>query len=296
MEASGISLVVIISKQSLLIYTTDEQSCYKNPTKPQPKMQNSLIKDPELQNKKSFLNKLLSILQEDVGTPCEQCFGPDAECVCLQQEKCKQCDGPEDLCVCVYGGRRRPSECPCNICTECSSRALKNKRDVTDFMDSVIYMRPSPSHPEIIDALIRTLQNKNRQRSHIDTVRAITARRMFGRLMKKVHALLQMIKHLNCEDDDDWNSIFILIQDIRGIFVRNRAPAGFMHRDFGRLCGAMCDSLVIHEPSAWLAVTPCKRKQTLCSLYESVGRSLAEIDVSFLGKWGQMQVAKVVNK
>jgi hypothetical protein len=143
---------------------------------------------------------------------------------------------------------------------------------------------------DMIDSMLQAIDGRKNLR--VEQVRMSIARRMFGRMMAKVCDKLQRINVLRCDDDNDWNSIFLLLHDIRDIFVHTRAPATLVHREFGRLCLLVSSALKIHRPEAWLAIDD--RPHAIRSLRQSVGRALAVADASFLGGWGQRQLAMVV--
>jgi hypothetical protein len=142
---------------------------------------------------------------------------------------------------------------------------------------------------DVIDALLKSVDGRRSLR--VDQVRASIAQKMFGRIMTRVCELVQGI-----QQENDWGKIFMLIHDIRDVFVHSRIPAAVVHRDFGRLCAAVCDAMAIRDPSAWLAIPPRERKQAICELVCSVGEALKGLDAAFLGEWGERQLGLVVRE
>ncbi len=267
----------------------------------------------------AVFGKLLSLLHDirkrrrDGGPPCDRCFGPAAECVCgptkKTVERCGRCAGPGAECVCFYGGGDecstcfktagcacKPGKCPCDACVGCGTRVARNRQDLADFIDSVLGADVSPAaRPAMVSVIDSLLQAVDGRLARLDQVRASIARKMFGRIMRRVCGLLERIHCLHCEDDGDWGRIFVLLHDLRDVFVHSRVPGAVVHREFGRMCAAVCDALAIDEPERWLGIPPCQRQQALCGLRNSVARGLAGVDLSsFLGDWGQQRVGEVV--
>ena len=250
-----------------------------------------------------LLATLHSINQQKkaAGAPCNQCF--EADCVC--RPRCGECAGPREGCVCLYGGGcgrcvetctcSLPTQCPCDACASCASRVSDNRRGVSDFIDSTLVahtIQPGSRLMmlDMIDSMLQAIDGRKNLR--VEQVRVSIARRMFGRMMARVCDKLQRINGLRCENEDDWSEIYLLLHDIRDVFVHTRAPATLVHREFGRLCVLVSSALKIHRPEAWLAIDD--RPHAIRCLRQSVGRALAAADVSFLGDWGQRQLAVVV--
>ena len=257
----------------------------------------------------AFCQKLLSILHDirrrrrEGGAPCDRCFGPRAECVCSEPRvaRCGVCSGPGDVCVCFYSG----SPCiigasPCDACVGCASRASDNRKALGELVDSTLLAAPDVSPSErpamvhLIDSLLQALDGRRAPR--LDQVRASIAGKMLGRIMQRACELLERIHRENYRDDAGWGRIFILIHDLRDVFVHSRVPAAVVHRGFGRLCSAVCDALM-NDPDQWFAIPPDMRRQALCSLEASLGRALGGSvgELGFLGSWGRQRVAEVVN-
>ena len=105
----------------------------------------------------------------------------------------------------------------------------------------------------VIDSLLQALDGHRALR--LEHVRASIARKMFGRtILPRVCELLERIHCLHCEDDAEWARISVLLHDLRDVFVHSRVPAAVVHREFGRMCAAVCDALRIDEPERWLRV------------------------------------------
>lgn len=269
----------------------------------------------------TVVGRLLSVLhdirkrRQNGGPPCDRCFGPAAECICERLERCGWCAGPGIQCVCVNRGECAScfktvgydcacslplKKCACDACVDCETRASSNRRDLKNFIDSVLVTVPDavspPARPAMIDVIDSLLQAIDGNRAlRLKHVRASIARKMFGRtILPQVCALLEQIHGLSCEDDGEWGRIFVLMQDLRDVFVHARVPAMVIHREFGRMCAVVCDAMaIIQEGERWLNLPPCQRQQAMGALMASVGRSLAGVDLSFLGEWGQQRVMDV---
>lgn len=248
---------------------------------------------------RSILGKVLSVLQDietrNRGPPCSQCFGPAADCVCVEKRpRCGGCDHWTQ-CVCLYGGgcgRKRK----CSACTGCSSRASENARGLGELVDSILSVRnvapiAHPTMVDIIDTLLKAVDGRSSLR--VERVRVALAHKMLRCMMAKVCPLLARLRDLS-PSDADWGRAFVLIHDIRDVFVHSRVPAMVIHRDFGRLCNAVCDALAVPEPEVWLRLSPAERPAALCALFRAAGRSLAGVDASFLGEWGRRLVERAV--
>ena len=252
----------------------------------------------------NLLSTLQDIQSRAQGPPCDQCFGPVVECGCKKVERCGRCSGARAECVCFYGGGCGvcftkkdcacdiPAPCPCDACVGCLSRARGNRRGLRELVDTVIAAEKHPAMTDVVDALLKTMDG--RRHHGAKHVRASIARAMFGRIMKQVCELLCKLHCLSFVLDDDWRRTFMVIQDIREVFVHSRIPAAVVHRDFGKLCNAVCKALEISEPSAWLSTPPCERLQAMRGLMGAVRAGLREVDSGFLGEWGQRQLGMVV--
>ena len=245
----------------------------------------------------SILRKVLAVLQDiktrNRGPPCSQCFGPVADCVCVEQRpRCGGCDHWAQ-CVCLFDGCGKKK---CSACTGCSSRVKVNARGLGELVDSILAVRDvePKAHPtmvDIIDTLLKAVDGRSSLR--VERVRVALAHKMLKCVMAKVCPLLARLKDLS-SSDADWGKAFILIHDLRDVFVHSRVPAAVVHRDFGCLCAAMCDALSIPEPEIWLNLPQSERPAAVCALFRAAGRSLVGVDASFLGEWGRRQVERVV--
>jgi len=272
---------------------------YITPTTRPPQMATSRLHtiDAELlrchhQAQKTLVGKVLSVLQdiETRAPPCSRCYGPKAECRC--PPRCRACDS-ERACVCE-------GECwgKCSACTGCSKRSLENAKSVAGLVDSVLAVRNvSPAaHPamvEIIDSLLKTVDGGTALR--VERVRIMLARKMLRRIMAKVAALLVRINGLDLTSDAAWGNAFVVIHDIRDVFVHSRVPATVIHPEFGRMVNAVCGALAVPEPEEWLSLSACARPKALCDLLRAALRAAGSVDAaSFLGSWGRAQVVRVV--
>ncbi len=200
-------------------------------------------------------------------------------------------------CVCFYGDGYGARQCPCDPCVDCSVRVIANKRGLRELVDSVLNAPPvspeaRPAMVELLDSLLGAVDGHRALK--VERARALMARKLFRKMMKRVCGLLQQIHCLVPEDDSDWGTIYVLLHNLRDIFVHSRIPAAVVCNDFGRLCAAVCDALVTAGPECWLAVPACERRQTLLGLRAEVGRALGAVDLRFLGKWGEQRVREVV--
>jgi hypothetical protein len=245
--------------------------------------------------------KLISLLHDvrqrnQSSAPCDRCFGPEAECVCGPRvEQCGRCAGSEMECVCFYGGGGNDA-CLCDPCVDCSARVISNRRGLRELVDSVLNAPPvspeaRPAMVELLDSLLGAVDG--RRALKVGRVRTSMARKLFRKMMKRVCELLQQIHCLVPEDDSDWGEIYVLLHNLRDIFVHSRIPAAVIHDDFGRLCSAVCDALVIADPVSWLVVPACERRHSLLGLRAEVGRALGAVDLRFLGKWMERRVREV---
>ena len=245
--------------------------------------------------------KLISLLHDvrlrnQSSAPCDRCFGPEAECVCGPRvEQCGRCAGSKMECVCFYGGD--VNGCLCDPCVDCSARVTANRRGLRELVDSVLNAPPvspeaRPAMVELLDSLLGAVDGHRALK--VGRVRASIARKMFRKMMKRVCGLLEQIHCLVPESAADWGRIFVLLHDIRDVFVHSRIPAAVIHDDFGKMCSAVCDALAIAEPECWLVVPVCERRHALLGLRAEVGRALGAVDLRFLGTWGEQRVREVV--
>lgn len=139
----------------------------------------------------------------------------------------------------------------------------------------------------VIDQLLQALDGHRALR--LEQVRASMAGRILRRnIMPQVCRLLERMHGLRYEESDaDWSRMFVLLHDLRDVFVHVRVPAMVIHRAFGRMCAAVCDAMVIEEPERWSAIPRDLRTQALCCIRNAVGRALAEADWGFMGTWAE---------
>ena len=249
--------------------------------------------------KNVMLDKVLSVLQDIEtrkrvgGPPCNQCFGPKEDCTCVEPRRCGGCDN-ETACVCVCVGKHSGR---CLVCTGCSSRSTENAKRLAEIVDSflsICNVAPvaRPAMVDIIEMLLKAVDGGKALR--VERLRVTLARKMFRHIVAKVCVCLAQLKGIDPSSDSDWYTTSVAILDIREVFVHYRVPAAVIHKEFGRLIAAVCDALTIPEPEEWMAVAPCVRPKAICDLLRSVGCALRGVDSSFLGKWGEMQVGRVV--
>ena len=149
---------------------------------------------------------------------------------------------------------------------------------------------------DVIDSLLQAVDGRRALR--VERVRASIARKLLSRsILPRVCELLGQIHALRCEDDRQWETIVVLLHDLRDVFVHSRIPAAVIHREFGRLCAAVCDGLSVlnTHPERWAAIRqPCQRHKALRLLMRRVGCALEAVDLTgLLGPWAQQQVGLV---
>lgn len=155
--------------------------------------------------------------------------------------------------------------------------ATTNAVGLGQLFDSLIAVHVEPNaHPVMVDtinALLAAVDGRSDVR--VEWVRVALARGMFRDMMAKVCHLLARFEHLSPSTSDaDWSKTFILIHDVRDIFVHSRVPGAVIHHDFGRMCAGVCDALAISEPGVWLARAPLERNAAVCVLLLAMERSL----------------------
>ncbi len=178
-------------------------------------------------------------------------------------------------------------------CNDCITQALENRREILNFIDAALgaHSVDPEARLRMVDAAEDVLDG----RTTVHQLRTAIAQRMLAELMESVSFLLPEMNAMRLGSDDDWSRMFVLLQDMRDLFVRARGPATLVHADFGRLCEAMDRVLVLDEPEEWVSLRVSERPCAMRALRQRVAYVLNAADVGFLGEWGQMRVQLVVD-